>query len=507
MHVTMKAIRAHQWCAPKDLKIDEVERPKPQAGQVLVKVRNAALNFPDLLLIAGKYQAKPPLPFTPGLEVAGTIDEIGPGVSGFTVGQRVIALVDMGGFAEYALAPVQSVQLLPDSMSDEEGAAFGLVYLTSYLGLVHRGELRAGETVLIHSAAGGVGLAALQIARALGAGKIIGTTGSDGKLKLIREQGADVALNHQTGDFVEAVKRETQGRGADVIFDPVGAEVGERSTKCVAFGGRIVLVGFTGGKFSSFVSNHILLKNYSVVGLHWGLYRQQNPALIEQSWRALWELHRAGKIKPVIGGNYPMEKVVDAMEFLASRKAVGKVVLHTRTFAGAPADANTPPPVVASKTSAEKALELYKAAVGKQLGVGGWLEVTQQRINQFADATLDHQFIHVDPERAARLSPYKTTIAHGFLTLSLVPHLCQTIPPPCPEASAGVQMAINYGMDRVRFPSPVQVGSKVRARAELLSAELKGPNTIQLKQKVTVEIEGSEKPACVAEALFRLTYE
>jgi NADPH2:quinone reductase len=324
----MKAIRAHQWCEPKGLVIDEIDQPKPQAGQVLVKVHTAALNFPDILLIAGKYQVKPPLPFTPGLEVAGTIVSVGEGDNPFKAGQRVMAQVDMGGFAEYAIAPVSGVQLLPDSMSEAEGAAFPLVYQTSYFALTHRGQLQKGEMVLIHSAAGGVGLAAVQIARALGAGKIIGTAGADEKLQLIRDNGADIAFNYQTEDFVEAVKRETQGRGANVIFDPVGGELGERDVKCVAFEGRIVLIGFTSGKFSNFAANHILIKNYSVVGLHWGIYRQHNPAKIVSAWKELFALYSAGKLKPVIGGRYPMEKVARAMEFLASRKATGKIVLH-----------------------------------------------------------------------------------------------------------------------------------------------------------------------------------
>ncbi|HWC77125.1 MAG TPA: NADPH:quinone oxidoreductase family protein [Blastocatellia bacterium] len=324
----MKAIRAHEWCDPRGLVMDDIDRPELQPSQILVKVHSAALNFPDLLLIAGKYQVKPDLPFIPGLEVAGTVEAIGDGVSAFAVGDRIIAPLGMGGFAEFAVAPASSVIPLPDSMSYDEGAAFPLVYQTSYFGIAYRGQLRPGETVLIHSAAGGVGLAALQIAKALGAGKIIATVGSNDKLDVVRENGADVALNYRTDDFVEVVKRETAGRGADVIYDPVGGEIGERNTKCVAFEGRIVVIGFTSGKFSSFASNHILIKNYSVVGLHWGSYRKHNPAQIERAWKELFALYEAGRIKPVIGGRFPMEKVADAMEFLASRNAVGKVVLH-----------------------------------------------------------------------------------------------------------------------------------------------------------------------------------
>jgi NADPH2:quinone reductase len=324
----MKAIRAHEWCAPRDLTIDEIDRPEPGDGQILVRVAAAGLNFPDLLIITGKYQFKPALPFSPGFEIVGTVEKIGFGVTRFSEGQQVIAQVPVGGFAEYAIAEEAYAHQKPDSMSDEEAAAFPLVYQTSYFGIAYRGALQKGETVLVHSAAGGVGLAAVQIARALGAGKIVGTVGSDDKIDAVRNNGADVVVNYQTEDFVEVVKRETNGRGADVIYDPVGGEVGERSTKCIAFEGRLVIIGFTSGKFSNFVANHILVKNYSVVGLHWGAYRHNNPAKIEQGWNELIELCEGRMLKPVIGGSYHMEQVADAMEFLASRKAIGKVVLH-----------------------------------------------------------------------------------------------------------------------------------------------------------------------------------
>jgi NADPH2:quinone reductase len=308
--------------------IDDIDTPAAAADQILIRVNSASLNFPDLLLIAGKYQVKPPLPFTPGLEVAGAIEAVGSRVSGFSPGQRVIGQAQMGGFAEFVAVDQASVHPLPDGMNNDEGAAFPLVYQTAYFGIAHRGGLKAGETVLIHSAAGGVGLAAVHIARALGAGKIIGTVGSDEKRELIRENGADIALNYHTDDFVDVVKRETGGKGVDIIYDPVGGEVAERSTKCIAFEGRLVLIGFTSGKFSNFVSNHILIKNYSVVGLHWGSYRHNNPAKVKEGWRELIDLYERARFKPVIGGRYPMEKAAEAMEFLASRKAVGKIVLH-----------------------------------------------------------------------------------------------------------------------------------------------------------------------------------
>lgn len=324
----MKAIRAHQWCSPRELAVDEIDIPEPGERQILVRVNATGLNFPDLLIISGKYQFKPELPFSPGFEIAGTVERVGASVSRFAEGQRVIAQIPVGGCAEYAVAEEAYSHPKPDSMSDEEAAAFPLVYQTAYFGLAYRGAMQKGETVLIHSAAGGVGLAAVQIARALGAGKIVATVGSDEKLEIVRSNGADVVLNYQKEDFVDVVKRETNGRGADVIYDPVGGEIGERSTKCIAFEGRLVLVGFTSGKFSNFVSNHVLVKNYSVVGLHWGSYRHNNPAKIEQGWKELIGIYETGKLKPVIGGRFHMEQIADAMEFLASRKAVGKIVLH-----------------------------------------------------------------------------------------------------------------------------------------------------------------------------------
>ena len=324
----MKAIRANDWCEPNGLTVEEIPQPEPGPRDVSIKVESASLNFPDMLIISGKYQVKPDLPYTPGFEIAGVVEKAGPQVTGVAPGQRVLAQLPGGGFAEFAVAEESAVRAIPESMSFDEAAAFPMVYQTSYFGLVHRAALREGETVLVHSAAGGVGLTAVQLARALGAGTIIGTAGSDEKLRAILDNGADVAINYREQDFVEIVNRETNGRGADVIYDPVGGEVAERSTKCIAFEGRLIIVGFTSGKFPNFASNHILIKNYTVLGLHWGFYRKRNDPRIEEAWLALFELYNLGKIKPVIGARYHMTEAADAMNHLASRNAVGKIVLH-----------------------------------------------------------------------------------------------------------------------------------------------------------------------------------
>lgn len=324
----MKAICAREWCEPEDLELIDVDKPQPKKGDVLIKIGAAALNFPDILMIQGKYQVKPPLPFTPGMEVAGTIEEVGEGVDDLKPGDRVMAQTGMGGFAEYAVAPAVGARKMPDNMTDEEGAGFWLVYSTSYFGLAYRAQMKPGETVLVHSAAGGVGMAAVQIAKALGASKIIGTVGSDEKLDVIRDLGCDLAINYETEDWVDIVKKETGGRGVDIIYDPVGGKVGELSTKCIAFEGRLLVIGFTSGDFSTFKSNHILIKNYSVVGLHWGNYRTFKPQLMEDSWKELSGLFQQGKVKPLISARYKMDQVADAMAHLRSRKAVGKIVLN-----------------------------------------------------------------------------------------------------------------------------------------------------------------------------------
>jgi|SRR5436853_31002 len=324
----MKAVRAKEWCEPSGLVVEEIPQPEPGPREVLIKVAFASLNFPDMLIISGKYQVKPQLPYTPGFEIAGVIEKIGPEITRFAPGQRVLAQLSGGGFAEFAAADEAAVRAIPESMTFDEAASFPMVYQTSYFGLVHRGRLQQGETVLVHSAAGGVGLTAVQLARALGAGKVIGTAGSDDKLRAILDSGADAAINYREQDFVEIVKKETNGAGADIIYDPVGGEVGERSTKCIAFEGRLIVVGFTSGKFPSYAANHILIKNYSVVGLHWGFYRNRNDPRIEDAWGALFDLYTLGKIRPVIGARFHMTEIAHAMNHLASRNAIGKIVLH-----------------------------------------------------------------------------------------------------------------------------------------------------------------------------------
>jgi len=312
------------------MRFEELAEGEPADGMVRIRLRASAINYFDSLMIAGQYQTKPDLPFVPGSEVSGEVISAPTG-SGFQAGDRVMALMDnqgltRGGYAEVADAAPGSVAPMPAKMGFDEAAAFTLIFQTGWFGLHRRANLKAGETLLVHAGAGGVGSAAIQLGKAAGA-IVIATAGSDEKVEVCRELGADHAINYKTQDFVEEVKKITGGRGADVVYDPVGGDVYDRSTKCIAFEGRIVIVGFTSGRIPQAATNHVLVKNYSVVGLHWGLYSKRAPELIPLATKALFELYEAGKIKPYVSTRLPLSEAPRALTSVAGGKSTGKVIL------------------------------------------------------------------------------------------------------------------------------------------------------------------------------------
>jgi NADPH2:quinone reductase len=316
----MRAWRVHELGNPDDvLTLEDVETPTPGPGQVLVKVRAAALNFFDALMIQGVYQEKPPLPFIPGSEICGEIVETGQRVLGSVAGGP-------GGYAEYALMDADAAWPVPEGMSDEKAAALYITYQTGYVGLHRRARLQAGEWLLVHAGAGGVGTAAIQLGKAAGA-RVIATAGGERKVQVCRDLGADHAIDYTSEDFVSVVKEVTGGHGADVIYDPVGGDVFDGSRKCVAFEGRIVVVGFTSGRIPEAPANHLLVKNYSVVGLHWGLYRKYEPAIFGQVHDELVTLVEVGAVDPLVGETLPLDQAPQALAKLADRSTVGKVVL------------------------------------------------------------------------------------------------------------------------------------------------------------------------------------
>src|SRR5215218_9718332 len=316
----MRAWRVHELGDPtKVMSLDEVDQPTPKDGQILVKVRAAALNFPDVLMAMGMYQEKPPLPYTPGVELCGENAETGQRVIGSPSGGP-------GAFAEYALMDANNAWPVPDGMTDEKAASLYLTYQTGYVGLHRRAQIKAGDWVLVHAGAGGVGSAAIQLAKAAGA-HVIATAGGARKVQVCRDLGADHVVDYTSDDFVPVVKEVTGGHGADVVHDPVGGDVFDKSRRCVAFEGRIVVVGFTSGRIPEAPANHLLVKNYSVVGLHWGLYRKHDPAVFGMVHEELTRLYEDGHIDPLVSQTLPLTEAPQALKALADRNTVGKVVL------------------------------------------------------------------------------------------------------------------------------------------------------------------------------------
>src|SRR5687768_1322853 len=316
----MRAWRVHELGDPsKVMSLDEVEQPTPGEGQVLVKVRAAALNFPDVLMAMGMYQEKPPLPYTPGVELCGEV--VG-------TGQRVIGSPSggPGAFGEYALMDADGAFPAPEGLSDEKAASLYLTYQTGYVGLHRRANIKAGDWLLVHAGAGGVGTAAIQLGKAAGA-TVIATAGGRRKTEVCRQLGADHVIDYTSEDFVPIVKEVTGGHGADIVYDPVGGDVFDKSTKCIAFEGRLVVVGFTSGRIPEAPANHLLVKNYSVVGLHWGLYRHHDAALFGAVHEDLTRLVEQGAIDPLVSRTLPLDQAKEALRALTDRGTVGKIVL------------------------------------------------------------------------------------------------------------------------------------------------------------------------------------
>lgn len=325
----MRAVVCDRLGDPSVLKIEERPTPEAGAGEIVVKVGAASVNFPDVLTVSGDYQHKPELPFIPGMEGAGVVHDVGPDVTKWTVGERVIFGVRPGAFAEYVkLKASGNLMKLPADWSYAEGAAFRVAAQTAFHSLVHRAALKKGETLLVHGASGGVGLAAVQLGKHLGA-RVIATGSDDARLAVVRANGADEVVNYRTGDFVPAVKALTDGKGCDVIYDPVGGEVLEKSVRAAAYGARLLVVGFTSGVPSKLMSNHILIKGLTVLGVRAGeTILRLSPELGRDYVEELPRLAALGVMRPNISHRFPMERAADAFRALLDRKVVGKAVIE-----------------------------------------------------------------------------------------------------------------------------------------------------------------------------------
>lgn len=321
----MKALLCKAFGPLEQLTVQEIPTPQPGPRQILIDIKAAALNFPDALMVQGLYQVKPPLPFSPGAEFAGVISEVGAEVKRFKPGDRVIAN-GLGGFAEKAVADAERVMPLPPDMDFATGAAFVLTYCTSLHGLRDCGRLQAGESLLVLGAAGGVGVAAIEIGKAMGA-RVIAAASSDAKLALCKQLGADETINYATENLRERLNDLTGKRGVDVVYDPVGGPYTELAVRALAWGGRLLVIGFAAGEIPKIAINHLLLKERSLVGVYWGDSVRHNPQQHLNNVKQLLEWFAAGKIKPVISERVPLSGATAAMARLANREVMGKVVV------------------------------------------------------------------------------------------------------------------------------------------------------------------------------------
>ncbi len=322
----MKAVLCKAFGPPESLVIEDIEPLKPGKGQVVISVKACGVNFPDTLIIQGKYQSKPPFPFIPGSEVAGIVKDLGEGVNTVSVGSRVIAFTGVGGFAEEVIADAAGLIPMPRSMDFTTASAFVMTYGTSHHALKDRAQLKQGETLLVLGAAGGVGLAAVEIGKVMGA-HVIAAASSDEKLEICKQHGADEVINYATGDLKERIKQLTGGKGVDVAFDPVGGDYSEPVLRSMAWGGRFLVIGFAAGDIPRIPLNLPLLKVYSIVGVFWGSFMERDPKHGQENLMELLTWFAKGKLKPHVSATYSLEHVADALNDLMERKVTGKAVL------------------------------------------------------------------------------------------------------------------------------------------------------------------------------------
>jgi NADPH2:quinone reductase len=329
----VRAWTVHRLGDPAEvLRLEDTKEPVPGPGEVAVEIAACGLNFADILLCEGRYQQRPPLPFTPGLETSGRIVALGEGVRDRAVGQRVIAVPRLphGGLAERLVTAATATYPIPDDLDDAAAASMHIAYQTSWFALHRRATLRPGEWLLVHAAAGGVGSAAVQLGVAAGA-RVIATAGGAEKVELCRQLGAEVVVDYSAEDFVPIVQRATGGHGADVVYDPVGGDTFDRSRKIIAWEGRLLVIGFSSGRIPEIPANHLLVKNYAAVGLHWGAYHDHDPGAVAACHAELVRLHAEGQIAPVVFAELGLDEALEGLNLLGSRRTFGKVVVRPTT--------------------------------------------------------------------------------------------------------------------------------------------------------------------------------
>lgn len=494
----MKALLCTAFGLPETLTLTQTADPVAGPGEVVLEVKACGVNFPDVLIIQNKYQFKPQLPFSPGGEVSGIVQTTGEGVKHVKPGDRVVALCGWGGLAEKVLVKSNRVFPVPPGMDFINAACTLYTYGTSYHALKDRAQLKAGETLLVLGAAGGVGLAAVELGKAMGA-TVIAAASSTEKLEACKAKGASHTIDYTHEDLRARIKEITLDKGVDVVYDPVGGKYAEPALRSMAWKGRYLVVGFTSGEIPQFAANLPLLKGCSIVGVFWGSFAEREPMQSMQNFGELMTFMKAGKIRQHIYKVYPLEDAAQALTDMMHRKVIGKAVIKVGDWKEQvePQKKTSPEP---SESLVEKPLVIklssIKSYVGRSLGTSDWLTVTQEMINDFANATHDHQWIHVDTERAKSSMPDGKTIAHGYLTMSLASKFFFEL-----LKIEGAQTSINYGLNKARFPAAVKSGSQIRMTARISNVEDMPGGGVKLFLECKMEVKGEEKPAYIGELI------
>lgn len=500
----MKALLCESFGSPQLLVLKDIDTPIVNDNQVLIAVKACAVNFPDNLIIEGKYQFKPELPFAPGGEVAGIILSVGKNVKQLSKGMRVLALCGWGGFAEEVVVDANRVFPIPTQMDMLSAAGTMYNYGTSYYALKQKAALNPGETILVLGAAGGVGLAAVELAKKMG-GTVIACASSDEKLAICKSKGADFTINYQQEDLKKKIKEITNNKGVDIVYDPVGGVFAEPALRSMAWNGRYLIVGFASGVIPELPFNLALLKGSSIIGIFWGSFAEKEPMENIKNLGELVNWFITGKLKQHHYKIYPLEKAADALLDLQERKVIGKAIVKIGEWEEAEMDPTVNKSAPISDTLTKNAIDTpvifknkseLKNHIGKSLGTTHWLMITQERIHQFAEATMDFQWIHIDIEKAKTFLPGGKTIAHGYLTMSLASQFFYQL-----ISIEKINSFVNYGINKVRFISPVQVGSEIRMTASISNVEELDNGGTKLFLNCSIEIKGQEKPAYVAEII------
>jgi NADPH2:quinone reductase len=498
----MKALLCVEHGLPSTLQLSEIPVPQHGPGDVIIRVRACGVNFPDVLIIQNKYQFKPPLPFSPGGEVSGEVIATGEKVKHVKPGDHVVALCGWGGFAEQVVVQASRVFPMPKGMDYLTGATTLYTYGTSYHALKDRAGLKKGETVLILGAGGGVGLAAVELATLMGA-TVIAAASTDDKLQACAEKGAAHLINYSSEDLRGRIKEITEDKGVDIVYDPIGGALATEALRSMGWRGRYLVVGFASGTIPQFPANLPLLKGCSIVGVFWGNFAEREKQLSLQNFGELLGFIKSGLIKQKIYKTYPLEDAAKALDDLMNRRVTGKAVVKVGDWKDEPVHeepaipgkkVTTPPgnPMILS-------LQDLRKHVGTSLGMSDWFTVTQEMINDFAKATHDYQWVHVDTERAKAQMPGGKTIAHGYLTMSLASKFFFEL-----LQIEGVTTSINYGLNKARFPVAVKSGSRIRMTGKINGVDDMPGGGTKMMLECVIEVEGEEKPAYVGELITAL---